>query len=74
VVVIFYDFQNPNSFLKIKQEILPLALNFDNIYSIIIVGNKFDLLDSINQKFAADKDKEEIQNILIDEKVTYSLY
>lgn len=68
VVVLFYDFQNPNSFLRIKNELLPLVSNFDNIYSIIIVGNKFDLLDSINQKFAADKDKEEIQTLQLEER------
>jgi GTPase SAR1 family protein len=74
VVVIFYDFLNPNSFQKVKNDILPLASNCENVYSIIIVGNKFDLLDSINQKFAADKDREELQSTQLEEKTSIKYF
>jgi GTPase SAR1 family protein len=74
VAVIFYDFQKPNTFLKLKQEILPLALTYDNLYSVIVVGNKFDLLDANNQKFAAEQDKEEILKSQIEEKVLNCYY
>lgn len=67
-----YDFHNPNSFNKIKFEILPLLNSAENvnsqssysnekIYSIFIVGNKIDLLDLNTQKFVIEQDKTEIE-------------
>jgi Ras family protein T1 len=62
-VVLMYDFHNTNSFNKIKFDILPLLTNniSPNIYSIIIVGNKLDLLDTNTQKFVIDQDKSSIE-------------
>jgi mitochondrial Rho GTPase 1 len=67
-----YDFHNPNSLNKIKFELLPLLNSAENInsqsndknekiYSIIIVGNKIDLLDLNTQKFVIEQDKTEIE-------------
>jgi len=52
-----YDLQKSQNFLHY----LPL-LNTNSIYSIIVVGNKYDLLDSSNyQKFDLEKEKAELE-------------
>jgi hypothetical protein len=69
-----YDFSNSNTFNKLKFELLPL-LNFDNIYSILVVGNKIDLLDTNQQKFVIEQDRKEIEkyqeDMVIDIKYFY---
>lgn len=63
VVVLMYDVSNPNSFNKLKTEIIPLLTSLEKINSVLIVGNKFDLLDDNNIKSTIDMDKNEIDRL-----------
>jgi len=56
VIVIVYDLQKPSSFTKY----LPL-LTSNSIYSIIVIGNKYDLIDSNYQKFDLEQQKTELE-------------
>lgn len=58
-----YDFSDVNTFSKLKFDLLPLT-KFENIYSVFIVGNKFDLLDTNNKKFVLESDKADISNMI----------
>ncbi len=56
-----YDFLNTNSFNRIKFELLPILKEMTNLYSIVVVGNKIDLLDTNTQKFVIEQNKAEIE-------------
>lgn len=74
VVVLMYDFHNQNSLNKIKFDILPALSNQENLYSVIVVGNKIDLLDINTQKFVIEQDKTEIEKFQEDLNVNLKYF
>jgi Ras family protein T1 len=74
VVILMYDFSNINTFSKLKFELLPI-FSSENLYSILVVGNKIDLLDTNQQKFVIEQDRRDIEkyqeDMMIDLKYFY---
>lgn len=65
IIIIIYDLHQPNSFEKVK-DLYSSIPKGDKLYRIIIVGNKYDLLDANSKKFIVDNDKTELEILKTD--------
>ena len=74
LVIVMYDFSMNNTFNKLKNDFLPILNSIESIYSILIVGNKLDMIDVNSQKVSVELDRKEVEKFQEDDKINIKYF